>query len=98
MGSTMTLCLDGMRPTEPVVYMQVDEGRRDEIQLNYFYPDYFTLRGGLAMPTDDLFENIVEALRRGKQVRFDDGKGNASTFTLAGSSEALADCPARMPR
>ena len=95
-GSEMTLCLNGMRPTEPVVYMQVDEGRRDEIQLNYFFPDHFSLRGGLALPTDDLFNNIVEALRRGEQVRFDDGKGNASAFTLSGSSRALADCPARM--
>ena len=97
-GSEMTLCLNGVRPTAPQVFMQIDGGRRDEIQLNYFFPDHFTLRGDLAVPTDDLFNNIVEALRRGKQVRFDDGKGNASTFTLAGSNEALRDCRARMTR
>jgi hypothetical protein len=83
MGSTMTLCLNGMRPTEPVVYMQIDEGRRDEVQLNYLYPDYFELRGGLAIPTDHVFENIVEALRQGKQVRFDDGKGRLSQLFVA---------------
>ena len=98
MGSSMTLCLNGVRPTEPMVYMQIDGGRRDEIHLNYFNPDYFSLRGDLAVWTDDLFENLVEALRRGKEVKFDDGKGHASTFTLTGSSEALSDCPARMSR
>ena len=97
-GSNMTLCLDGVRPTEPVIYMQFDGGRRDEIQLNYFYPDYFTLRCDLAVETDDLFENIVEALRRGKEVTIDDGKGHASAFALTGSNEALSDCPARMPK
>ena len=96
-GSTMTLCLNGVRPTEPVVYMRIDGGHRGEYHLNYFDINYFTLRGGLAVWTDDLFENTVEALRRGTAVTIDDGKGNESTFTLAGSNEALSDCPARFP-